>query len=489
MTPRPANLLMIVGESHSGQLTGALSNQMVKTPALDSLAERGALFKSAYCASPICVPSRASLATGLFPFQNHYWDNSIALDGRTPTWMRRVRDSGSEVVGIGKFHYRNGTDDNGFSEEIDAMHLAEGLGELIGLLRASDREPVRALWDLYTKKTGVGNETSYEAYDHRITEHGVNWIKRHEKPQDKPWALCVHYVSAHAPYTVSQELADLYPVDKVTLPVQFRLGERPQHPALQHLRRILGQADDVDENTIRLLIACYLATITRLDREISKLLAALDDAGLTENTRIIYTADHGYAYGNHFLMGLFNLFEHTVGVPLIMAGPDIPAGRIVHQLASHVDLFPTILESMGIERGASKTAMPGVSLWPALNGQEDSERVAFAEYHALGSKSGSFMLRHRNDKLIYHVGMPPQLFDLGQDPFEMNDLLLHGQGHDRADDLERRLRSILSPEKVDAAAKADQLARIAELGGIDEVLARRSGFVYSPPPGADWRKM
>jgi choline-sulfatase len=480
---------MIVGESHSGHLIGAVSNQLVKTPALDALAKRGSLFRSAYCASPICVPSRASLATGLFPFQNHYWDNSIALDGRTPTWMGHVRNSGSQVIGIGKFHYRNGTDDNGFSEEIDAMHLAEGLGELIGLLRASDREPVRALWDLYTRQTGVGKETAYEEYDHRITEHGINWIKRLTKSETKPWALCVHYVSAHAPYTVTQELFDLYPIDQLPLPVQFRADERPQHPALQHLRQILGQADDVDEHTVRLLTACYFATITRLDREISKILKALDDAGLTENTRVIYTADHGYSHGNHFLMGLFNLFEHTVGVPLIMAGPDIPAGRVVEQLSSHVDLFPTVLESMGIAPDAGKTPMLGTSLWPALNGHEDSERVAFAEYHALGSKSGSFMRRHRNNKLIYHVGMPPQLFDLADDPFEMDDLLLRGQGYALAEDLERRLRAIVSPEEADAAAKVDQLARIAELGGVDEVLARRTGFVYSPPPGADWRKL
>src|SRR4051812_592796 len=121
--------------------------------------------------------------------------------------MKRLRDAGNNITGIGKFHFRNVDDDNGFSEEIAGMHIAEGVGELIGLLRGSDEEPVRpGLWDLYTRRTGVGEETAYQAYDRRITGHTIDWIRKRGRDPDKPWALCVHYVSAHAPYTVSQEL-------------------------------------------------------------------------------------------------------------------------------------------------------------------------------------------------------------------------------------------------------------------------------------------
>jgi choline-sulfatase len=98
------------------------------------------------------------------------------------------------------------------------------------------------------------------------------------------------------------------------------------------------------------------------------------------------------------------------------------------------------------------------------------------------------MLRDGTDKLIYHVGMQPQLFDLANDPEELHDLIAEGRGHDRAAVLERTLRTIVDPEAADAAAKADQRARVAELGGKDAILARRGGFVYSPPPGVDWRK-
>jgi len=487
---RPANLIIFVGESHNRALVGAYGHELIRTPTLDALAARGALFANSYCTSPICVPSRASLATGLYPHQSRYWENSLALDGRTPTWMKRAREAGSTVAGIGKFHFRNGEDDNGFSEEIAGMHIAEGVGELIGLLRGSGEEPVRGgLWDLYTRRIGVGEPTSYQQYDRKITGHAVDWIKaRAGRKDDRPWVLAVHYVSAHAPYTVPQDLFDLYPLDKMPLPVQFRLDERPDHPAVQHLRRTLGQAETIDETVLRTVAACYFATITHLDREVARVLEALDAAGLSDDTRVIYTADHGYSHGNHFILGLFNLYEHSVGVPLIMAGPDIPAGRRVEQIVSHVDLYPTILEGLGVAPAAADLALPGLSLWPALAGHE-TERLGFAEYHALGSKAGAFMLRRGTDKLIYHVGMKPQLFDLAADPEERRDLIAAGEGHDLAAALEQELRTIVDPEAADAAAKADQRARAAELGGKEAIMARRGGFVYSPPPGVDWRKV
>lgn len=483
---RPPNLVFFVGESHDRSLVGAYGNPLLRTPTLDALARRGTTFLDAYCTSPICVPSRASLATGLYPHQSGYWENSIALDGRTPTWMKDLRQQGYHVAGIGKFHFRNGEDDNGFSEEIMPMHLAEGEGELIGLLRGDGAEPVRkGLWDLYTRRTGVGGETAYQAYDKRITARSIEWLREHAD-DDKPWALCIHYVSAHAPYTVSQDLLDLYPLDAIRVPSTFAKANRPRHPAVEHLRSILAHDEDLDEDLVKLLTACYYATITYLDRELGQVVGHLDDAGLAGNTRVIYTADHGYSSGNHFILGLFNLYEPSVGVPLIMAGPGVPAGRRVRQLVSHVDLHPTILESFGL---VPRSGLPGTSLWPAIEGRVDTRRPAFAEYHALGSKSASYMYRQGRHKLIHHVGMPPQLFDLQADPGESLDLAAdpaHGATLRR---LESGLRAFVEPEEADHQAKAAQRARVRELGGPQAVIAKRSGFVYSPPPGADWKRI
>ena len=166
-----------------------------------------------------------------------------------------------------------------------------------------------------------------------------------------------------------------------------------------------------------------------------------------------------------------------------MAGPGIPQGRVVEQLASHVDLFPTIVEAVGAEIAAEDIDLPGTSLWPAIQGGE-AVRDAFAEYHAMGSRNSGFALRHGDLKLIYHVDMPRQLFDLSVDPLEENDLLKDGGSHPSADMLESRLRQILDPAAIDARSKADQAVHMEKFGGVEAV--RKEGiFSRSPIPGVE----
>ena len=131
-------------------------------------------------------------------------------------------------------------------------------------------------------------------------------------------------------------------------------------------------------------------------------------------------------------------------------------------------------------------ALPGISLWPALEGRERA-RLGFAEYHAAGSKTGAFMLREGRDKLIYHVGMNPQLFDLEADPDETYDIAATPEGVRKVEALEETLRSIVDPEDADRRAKADQQRKALTFGGTKGILELRDGFVYSPPPGVDWR--
>jgi choline-sulfatase len=183
--------------------------------------------------------------------------------------------------------------------------------------------------------------------------------------------------------------------------------------------------------------------------------------------------------GEHGLLGKFHLYEGSAGVPLIMAGPDVPEGLVVDEPVSHVDLHPTILEAFG---AATPDPPPNAfSLWPVMEGARRPAPV-FAEYHAAGSKAGSFMLRSGHEKLIYDVGSPPQLFDLAADPGETRDLAATREGCGRTAALERQLRAICDPEAVDRRAKADQRAKIDFWGGVDAV--RKEGLlVYTPAPG------
>ncbi len=479
-----ANLIYFQSDNHARSMLGCYGHPFVRTPTLDALAARGTRFDRAYCASPLCCPSRAAIATGRYPHQTGCWDNALVYRGQHESWMRRLRDAaGQDVVSFGKLHFRSTDDDNGFSEEIVPMHILDGVGGLVMLLRCENAEPARAgQWDLYAAESGIGM-SNYQEFDHTVTERAIAWLEeRARRKDDKPWSLFVSYPTTHPPFSVPERLWNLYRLEDMELPRQFEPGERPEHPAVQHIRKVAAYGD-MDEMMLRRVMAGYCALVTHLDEQIGKVLAAAERLGLMANTRVIYTSDHGEAAGHHGLFGKSNFYEHSAGVPLIIAGPGIPEGQVSDQLASHVDLFPTIVEGAGLPPAEADADLLGISLWPALRGEE-RDRVLFGEYHAAYSRNASFMVREDRWKLIYHVGMPPQLFDLEADPFELRDLVADGGGLEKAAELERKLREIVDPEAVDRRAKADQRQRVAEVGGAEYIL-KRGTFVYTPPPGAD----
>lgn len=475
---KPANVLFFMSDNHARTMMGCAGHPRVKTPALDSIAAGGTRFANAYTASPLCCPARASIATGRFPHQTGYWDNAIVYDGRVPTWMHRLRAAGAEVASVGKLHFRSTEDDNGFTEELAPMHILGGKGGVSMLLRWSDEEPVnRGQWELYMEQSGVGT-SHYQDYDREISRLSIDWLRRRAAGAQQPWALFVSYVSPHPPFTVPRELLDRYPAASMPLPPRFRPEQRPEHPSLAHLRRIMAfQAMD-DEATLRHIAACYAALVTHLDHQIGLVLAAAQSLGLLENTRVIYTSDHGEALGAHGLFGKANLLEPSAGVPLLMSGPGIPKGQVQVRPVSHVDLYPTIVESMGLTLSSEEASLPGRSLL-----QDDPPpQAVFAEYHAAGSRRGGFMLREGPLKLIQYVDAPPQLFDVAEDPHESRDLALDPAWADRLGTLQTRLFERCNPAEVDRRARADQKAKAEHWGG-NEAIQREGLLVYTPPPG------
>src|SRR5580692_9065192 len=152
---RAANLVVIMSDEHHPRAMGTAGHPFAKTPNLDRLAARGARFTSAYCNSPICVPSRAALATGRYVHQIRFWDNGIPYDGSVPSWHHRLRGAGHEVTAIGKLHFRSADDDNGFTEEVMPLHVVDGIGDPLGWLR--DPLPVRKAALRLANDAGPGN--------------------------------------------------------------------------------------------------------------------------------------------------------------------------------------------------------------------------------------------------------------------------------------------------------------------------------------------
>ena len=474
----PANTIIFLSDEHTREAMGCSGHPLVKTPNLDRMANRGTRFSSAYCNSPLCVPARACLATGRHSHQTRCWDNAHPFDGATPSWSSRLRDAGHAVVAIGKLHYRDSKEANGFSEEIIPLHVVDGVGDLIGLLRSGPMHYEAT--HRYADDAGPG-ESDYTDYDRRIADAACAWIRdkslRHLK---QPWVLLVSFVSPHFPLTAPPEFFDLYESAEVPWPRAYSATERATHPFYKGLHKAWNYDDYFNEERVRTARAAYFGLCSFLDDNIGKVLSALDAVGGSDDTRIIYTSDHGEMLGNHGIWGTSVMYEESVGVPLVVAGPGVPEHQCVPTPVSHIDLFQTILDSTDVALCEEDSRLSGRSLIDIANGAE-SERSVFSQYHAGGSLTGCFMIRTGPWKYIHYVGLSPQLFDLETDPFETHDLgesAAHSCVRARC---ERLLRDVVDPDEASAQAFADQAATITRHGGA-EAIAARGDFGHTPAP-------
>lgn len=240
-------------------------------------------------------------------------------------------------------------------------------------------------------------------------------------------------------------------------------------------------ADEAEKN---LAIRAYFGLCSFLDSQIGLILDALEDYGLAEETRIIYTSDHGDNLGARGLWGKSNLYEESTKIPMIITGPEVPAGQVCHTPVSLVDCYQTILQGLGVDLLDEERNLPGRSLFEWIGVPEDPDRAVISEYHAVGSVSGAYMLRKGRFKYHYYVGLPSELFDLEDDPEETTNLATDPSYESILKNMERELRLFLDPEKVDAAAKAGQAELIRQFGGREKALGMGTKGA-TPAPGQE----
>jgi choline-sulfatase len=332
------------------------------------------------------------------------------------------------------------------------------------------------------RNAGEG-DSDYLQYDAKVAELAVKFLEHEAKEIKDPWCLFVGFVLPHFPLRAPKEYMDLFrPFEKLPFPKAWSKKERPMHPALELMRNEMNTGD-LDDDTVRKAVATYYAMTAYMDHKAGLVLDALDRSGLRNKTRIIYTDDHGDTMGDHGLFFKHSMYEGSAGVPLIMAGPDIQAGKIIEDEVSLIDIFPTVLECAGIDPKPEDRKLPGISLleW-AKNDIKPLHRPIFSEYHCVGSEHGSFMLRQGDYKLIYYVTQKPQLFNLKDDPDELNDLAENPAHAAALSRLEGLLREICDPEKVSEQAKREQRALLEKHGGREKVLLNSPLISYSPVP-------
>ena len=481
---QPTNFLILISDEHRRDAMGCMGHPVVKTPNLDALAARGALFTNAYTPSPMCVPTRAAIACGDHVHKIGHWDSATPYDGTTRSWMKHLRDQGVPVTSIGKLHFRSTDDDNGFTEEILPMHVVGGVGWAIGLLR--DNPPSFDATEELAAEVGVGAST-YTDYDRQITDAATHWLAMAER-KERPWAAFVSLVSPHYPLTCPEEFYSMYDPATVDLPIGRGDALGPRHPELRAISDFYDYDKHFDEQKVRQAKCAYYGLTSFMDSCVGEILSALEASGQMENTVVVYVSDHGDMMGDQGFWTKQVMYEQSAGVPMIAAGPDIPVGRVVTTGASLVDLAATAVDVAGVEHDAVSRALPGCSLRELANAPNDAQRTILSEYHDGGSTTGTFMVRWGRWKYVHYVGHSAQLFDLDADPHELRNLNIEGSNDPlilgALREGERRLHAICDPEAVNEQCFTDQQTRIAKLGGR-EACERAYVFNHTPTPGED----
>lgn len=477
---QPQNVVVIMSDEHDPRMMGCSGHPFVQTPHLDALARRGQRFSQAYTPSPICVPARAAFATGLRVHQVRLWDNAMPYTGAQRGWGHVLQDHGVQVESIGKLHYRHAEDPAGFDAEHLPMHVVGGHG----MVWASIRAPYRPRPDgprMLGERIGPG-DSSYTQYDRAVTERAVQWLHdaaARRARGEGPFVLYVGLVAPHFPLVVPQAFYDLYPLDRLPEPKLHPRTGYQRHPWVQEYADFMSvEQQFTDEDERRRAFAAYYGLCSWLDHNVGRITAALEATGLAGSTQLIYTSDHGDNLGARGVWGKSTLYEESVKVPMLLAGPGTSPG-VCDTPVDLLDLFPTILQAAGIDPAPEMGPRPGRALQQIACEAPDPERPILSEYHAAGSNAAGFMLRQGRWKYHHYVGFRPELFDLQDDPEELHDLAgspAHAQVLQR---LHQALCRLCDPAAVDRLAKADQAALIARYGGPDK--AHTMGSSTSTP--------
>ena len=425
------NVLLIVSDDQRPDTIAALGNDTIRTPNLDRLVARGTHFPRATCAQPLCVPSRAELLTGVVGFRNGVHPPRNQPDLKIPTLPQTLAANGYHTWHVGKWMIAGRPSTRGFTDSLGLFSNGKRpdlpqydfrgrrvTGYVGWMFQTDDRQ-------LFPEE-GVGLTPDISA---KFANAAVEFI--HRKP-DEPFFLQVDFTAPHDPLLIPTGYEKAYASSQVPLPGNF-LPEHPfDHGNLRGRDEMISPAPRTGAS-VRQDIAAYYAIIEHMDQEIGRILGALDDTQQAANTVVIFTSDHGLALGSHGLMGKQNMYEHTINVPLIMAGPEIPIGEMRNAQCSLRDLVPTIYEMTSTEAPADLDAK---SLLPVLRGETDELYPFMVGYFADVQR----MIRDDRYKYIWYPKIDrEQLFDLQADPLERNSL----EGASARPKVKERLRSQL----------------------------------------------
>jgi choline-sulfatase len=439
---RPPNVFFICSDQHNGRIMGPSGHPLAKTPNLDRLAAQGVTFTNAYCGSPVCVPARAALMTGMFPSDVGSYCNSTPFDGRVPTWANRLKDRGYHCWATGKLDLSEGKD-YGFVE-FKTDHLHSSAPDITSLFR----NPLCYRVDKQSQFKGEFRARTRG--DEQVVRDTLRFVRQDLKKVQTPWAVYVGLINPHPPFVAHEKYRDLTSLQDITLP-RIPPGHLDNmHVAFRLMRNFYLTPNSIPEEDVRSARAAYFALIKELDDSIGQLLDEID----LGNTLIVYTSDHGEMLGEHGLWFKNVLLEDSVRVPLILAGAGLPKDKKIDVPVTHADLVATLVDAGGVNRPRD---LRGRSLLPLMHGTAgDHPGYAYSESHSEGNSTGSFMIRKGDWKYIYFSWHDNLLFNLKSDPGELNNLSGKSEFASVEAELHGILTSQVNPDQISERAFQEQ---------------------------------
>jgi choline-sulfatase len=450
------NVLMLLVDQLAAQWLPAYGHRTVRAPRLEALAREGVVFDSAYCASPLCAPSRSAFITGRLPSRIGVFDNAAELPASIPTLAHRLRARGYHTCLAGKMHFVGPDQLHGFEERLTTDIYPADLDWTPDWRRPpSDRLPWYHTMESVLNP-GVCAASMQMDFDEEVAFHGARALLDHARQRrEQPLFLVVSFTHPHDPWEIAPRYWDLYDPEEIPPPAVPAIPLSEADPHSRRLREMCAIDEAcLSERQLRRARHAYYASISYVDERIGEVLDALRLSGLERDTLIVFTADHGEMLGERGLWYKMSFFEPSARVPLIFRVPGDPGGRRVASPVSLLDLPPTLLELTGGSDGHGPSAdLDGVSLAPLLAGGDGGgQRAVFAEYLAEGVTAPALMVRKGRHKLILCDGDPDQLYDLAADPRELVNLAAEARGAEVA----QRLRAE-AQARWDAAALAAQV--------------------------------
>ena len=452
------NILIVMVDQLSPAFLPAHGHKIVKTPNIDELAKAGVVFESAYCASPLCSPSRASFMSGLLPSRTRVYDNAAEFAAGIPTFAHHLRGLGYRTVLSGKMHFCGPDQLHGFESRLTTdIYPAD-----FGWTPDWDRPHERPSWYhnmSSVTEAGLCVRTNQLDFDDEVTFAAEREIYDKARGIDpRPLLLVASLSHPHDPFAISERYWNLYGDDEIDMPGPA-IPPRQLDPHSRRLRHVYAMdSEPVTMEQIRAARRAYYGEISYVDDNLGRLTRALRECRLADDTIVIFLGDHGEMLGERGLWYKMSFFEGSARVPLIVGAPGRWAPRRVTSSVSLLDVTPTLIDLAGGDSSAFGETIDGRSLVPYLETGEGRDE-AIGEYLAEGAVAPIVMIRRRNHKFIHSPGDPDQLYDLKRDPGERENLAERAEEAERVDEFRREVARRWNLAALDAEVRASQQRR------------------------------